>query len=260
MKTRDALFSVMVTAVFFAGIVPVWGDMTGRIDIDERLGQPAALDAVFSGEKGEEIILKDVIKRPTIISLVYLGCRHTCPMLLSGLAGVLAELQMTPGKDYEVITISFDENDTSEIAFDKKRNYLKAIGKPFPEESWRFLTGNIGEIKKFTASVGFSFRREEHGFSHPVALIILSPGGKIVRYLYGVSFLPFDLKMALSEASEGRVGSTTRKVLLYCYSYDPLEKTYVFNILKVAGTIVVIFLISFFAYLMFAGRKKERAT
>lgn len=256
MKMRDTFLLPIVTVISLAGIVTARGDM-GSIEIEEKLGRTVSLDAAFLEESGVRVTLKEMIRRPTIVSLVYLGCTHTCPMLLGGLAEVLARLEMKPGKDYEVVTISFDEHDTPGIALDKRRNYLKAINKPFPEESWRFLTGDPANITKFTESVGFRFRREEHGFSHPVALIILSPDGKIVRYLYGISFLPFDLTMALTEASEGRVGSTTRKVLLYCFSYDPLEKTYVFNILKVAGTGVVVLLISFFGYLTLTGGKKK---
>ena len=137
---------------------------------------------------------------------------------------------------------------------------MKAIGKPFPSEAWKFLTGNEANIRKFTDSIGFKFQRDgEHDFSHPVTLVVVAPGGKIVRYLEGVTFLPFEVTMALAEAQQGRVG-TTRRVLMYCFSYDPLKKSYVFNILKVTGTVMVLFVGSFLFYLLKTTKKYRKGT
>lgn len=231
------------------------------IVLNEKLGQYIPADAAFVDENGKHINLKSIIDKPTIIAPVYLGCMHECPMLLSGLAQVLGKLDMEkPGKDFQVITLSFDEKDTPAIAHDKKRNYVTAVGRPFPDDAWKFLTGDAVDIRKFTDSIGFQFQRDsDHDFSHPITLVVIAPGGKIVRYLEGVTFLPFEVTMALTEAAEGRVGSTTRKVLMYCFSYDPLKKSYVFNILKITATIMVLFVASFFAYLMIST-KKRRAT
>ena len=236
---------------------------THRADIavNEQLGRQIPADALFFDENGRKINLRDAIDKPSIIAPVYLGCMHVCPMLLTGLADALGKLEtVEPGKDFQVIALSFDEMDTPTVARDKKKNYLKAIGKPFPEEEWKFLTGDAEAIKRFTESVGYRFQRDEHGFSHPVTLIVLAPGGKIVRYLYGTTFLPFDVTMAITEAQEGKVVSTTRKVLRYCFSYDPLEQTYVFNILKVLGTVIIVFVGAFFLYLMISTRKKRGET
>lgn len=229
------------------------------ISLDEKLGYYLPADAVFVDENGKKMDLKKSIDKPTIIAPVYLHCTHECPLLLNGLADVLGKLQIVkPGKDFQVLALSFDEKDTPRIAADKKKNYLKAVGSPFPADSWKFLTGDASMIRKFTESIGFKFQRDgAHDFSHPVVLIVIAPGGKIVRYLYGTSFLPFEVTMALTEAAQGRVGSTTRKVLQYCFSYDPLKKSYVFNILKVTGTVMVLFVASFFAYLMISTRKKQ---
>jgi protein SCO1/2 len=229
------------------------------IALAERLGQYLPADALFVDETGRQVNLKATIDRPTIIAPVYLGCTHICPMLLTGLAQVLGKLEMVqPGRDFKVITLSFDDKDTAAIARDKKPNYLKAVGRPFPDKDWTFLTGDAANIRKFTDSIGFRFQRDgDHDFSHPVVLVVVSPNGKIVRYLYGTRFLPFEVTMALTEAAQGKVGSTTRKVLEYCFSYDPLKKSYVFNILKVTGTVVVLFVAGFFAYLMISTRKKQ---
>jgi len=229
------------------------------IALEEKLGQYIPADALFTDENNNRISLKEAITKPTIIAPVYHSCTHECPLLLTGLAQALGRLDMiTPGKDFTVIALSFDDRDTPQIAHDKKRNYIKAVGRPFPEDAWRFLTGDEANIRKFTDSIGFKFQKDgEHDFSHPITVVVVSPQGKIVRYLDGVNFLPFDITMAVNEAAKGTVTSTGRRVLTYCFSYDPLKKSYVFNILKVVGTVMIVFAASFFAYLMISGRKKE---
>jgi len=257
--------SLLCVTLFLALISPLMGgfssaDEAGRkeqIGIEERLGQRIPLDAAFRNEGGREVLLKEVLGKPIIVSLVYLKCTHTCPLLLGALAEVLGRLDLKPLKDYSVLTISFDEEDTPDIARDKKKNYLQAINAPFPETAWRFFTGDRENIKKFTDAVGFTFRREESGFAHPVALIVLSPDGRIVRYLYGRTFLPFDLTMAVTEADKGKIGLSTRGVLLYCFSYDRPGRRYVFNILKVFGTVMIVALVSFFLYLTLIGRRSQ---
>jgi len=255
------LFPALFLLLLLPHTSPGHESTAARADIalEEKLGQFIPAGALFVDEAGRKVNLKSIIDRPTIIAPVYLGCTHTCPMLLTGLAQVLGKLEMVqPGRDFKVLTLSFDENDTAATARDKKRNYVKAIGRPFPDTDWTFLTGDAANIREFTGSIGFKFQRDgEHDFSHPVVLVVVSPGGKIVRYLYGTRFLPFEVTMALTEAAQGRVGSTTRKVLEYCFSYDPLKKSYVFNVLKVTGTVMILFVAGFFAYLMISTRKKQ---
>ena len=230
------------------------------IGIEEKLGNYLPLDATFTDETGRQVDLRSMIDKPTIIAPVYLSCMHVCPMLLNGLADVLGKMELVkPGKDFQVIALSFDDKDTPAVAREKKRNYIKAINRPFPEDTWKFLTGTDADIRKFTTSIGFRFQSDgHHGFSHPVTLVVIAPGGKIVRYIEGVSFLPFEVTMAVTEASQGRVSSTARKVLMYCFSYDPLQKSYVFNILKVTGTAMILFVGAFLAYLLISTRKRRR--
>jgi protein SCO1/2 len=228
------------------------------ISLDEKLGRIIPPGIEMLDEKGRPADLQTMFDRPTIIAPVYLGCVHVCPMLLTGLAEVVGKIDvLKPGKDFRLITFSFDDKDGPADAADKKKNYLKAVGRPFPQDAWTFLTGKESDIRKFTSSIGFTFQRDSgHDFSHPVTLVVVAPGGKIVRYIEGVSFLPFEVTMALTEASEGKVGSPARKALMYCFSYDPLSKSYVFNILKVTGTVMVLFVVGFFAYLMVTSKKK----
>lgn len=249
------LFLLLATPAFGHGSAATRADIV----LDEKLGQTIPADMVFLDENSKSINLRDMISKPTIIAPIYLGCTRECPLLLTGLAQVMGKLDLVvPGRDFKVAALSFDENDTPAIARDKKKNYTKAVGKPFRDQDWTFLTGKRDTIKKFTDSIGFKFQRDgEHDFSHPITLVVLAPGGKIVRYLDGENFLPFDITMAVNEAAVGRVSSTGRRVLMYCFSYDPLKKSYVFNILKVVGTVIVVFVVSFFAYLMITTKRKR---
>jgi protein SCO1/2 len=234
-------------------------DLTGgQIIIDEKLGSYIPLDIPFYNENGDTVVLKNLIDRPTVIAPVYLSCSHTCPILLMGLAEVVGKLKMQGGKDYRILVISFDERDTPRLASEKKKEYVAAGNIRVQNNDWMFLTGSAGSIRKFTEAAGFQYRQEETGFSHPVALIFIASDGKIVRYLYGATFLPFEFEMALTEASRGRVVSLAKKALLYCMSYDTSQRKYVFNLLKVVATAMIATLVSFFLYLVISGRKYKR--
>jgi protein SCO1/2 len=209
-----------------------------RLEIEEKIGRKVPLDTTFYDEEGKSVRLRDIIRRPAVISLVYLSCTRNCPLLLGGLAQAVEKLDLDPSRDYSLVTVSFDENDTPAVAREKKRNYIKAVGKPFPETSWTFLTGDAEYVGKLTGAVGFPFRKEKGGFSHPRALIIVSSDGAVARYLYGTNFSSFDLEMALAEASRGTGRSAYRSLLLYCFEYDPLEKKYVFNTARVFLTVI----------------------
>jgi protein SCO1/2 len=167
---------------------------------------------------------------------------------------LLEKIDLTPATDFNLITISFDPTDTPENAADKKMNFMKSIQRTLPENAWRFLTGDINNIASITGSVGYRFKKDRQDFIHPSALIILAPDGKIIRYIMGLSYLPFDVKMAVIEAAAGRVGPTINKVLLYCFSYDPQGRTYAMNITKITGTIIL-FLIGVFAIFLIIKTK-----
>ncbi len=171
---------------------------------------------------------------------------------------VIGKLQLEPGVDYDVLTISFDETDTPELSRQRKQNYLHMLQKSFPEDAWRFVTGDFDSIKKFTDALGYRFQRRGLDFVHPSTLIVLAGDGKITRYLYGTEFLPFDLKMALIEASEGRVGPTINRVLKFCFSYDPDGRTYVLNVTKVAGSVIILLVVIFFITLVVRGQVHSR--
>ncbi len=226
------------------------------LGIDMQLGHTVPLDATFNDEHGNRVSLRQLVHKPTILALVYLHCKNVCSILLENLAITLNNLPAEPGKDYLALAISFDENEKPALALKNKELYLKMIQRPFPETAWRFLTGGREDIQKLTQAVGFHFKRVGEDFEHPVILIILSPEGKIVRYMYGINILPMDLKMALVEAREGRIGPAISKVLRFCFSYDPKGKKLVFNALRVTGGVTLLFAFTFILFLAFKGRKR----
>ncbi len=257
------VFIFLLFVTFFSagqGAVAAQPPDRATVGIDEKLGQHVPLDIMFSDEKGNVHALRDLIDRPTIVLPVYYRCTNICTILLGSLADVLDKMQSQPGRDYKALSISFNEDDTPETAMEKKRNYMASLKNPFPEESWKFLTGDIRNITRFTQAVGFNFKRQGEHFLHPAALIIISPEGKIVRYLYGNTFLPFELRMALIEASEGRVGATIGKVLKFCFSYDPKGRRYVVNILRISATVILSLAAIFVTYLIITGRAGKRKT
>ena len=228
------------------------------VGIDEKLGHSVPLDLTFRDENGKPVLIGQLIDRPTILAPVFFSCPDVCSFLLSNLSGTLNRLPTDPGKEFLILTVSFDETEGPPLASEKKNLYLKMIEKPFPEEAWRFLTGDRESILKLMDAVGFYFKREGKNFLHPVALIILAPDGKITRYLYGTEILPFDLRMALLEASEGRIGPTISKVLRFCFSYDPKGRKYVFNTLKITGIVTLTFAFSFILFLIWRGRRRSK--
>jgi protein SCO1/2 len=228
------------------------------VGVDEHLGEILPLELTFYDADGDTLSLAQIIDRPTILTLVYYRCPGICSPLLSGLVDVLEKLDLEPGVEYQVLTISFDPTEPPDLAARKRENHLAAFREPFPRAAWRWMSGDSASIARLTDAVGFRYQRVGKDFTHPGLLTVLSPRGKIARYLYGITFLPFDLKLAVMEAAEGRVGPTISRVLLYCFSYDPDGQTYVFNILKVTGTLIMIFAAAFVAWLIISSRRARR--
>ena len=230
------------------------------IGVDEHLGGKIPLDLTFCDETGHPVRLRDLVTVPTIILPVYYSCTNECNFLQGGLASALPAVKRNPGTEYRVISVSFDETETPALATKYKRMYLAATNIPFPEDGWRFLTGGVPEIRRLADAAGYHFQRKGRDFIHPVASFVVARDGTIVRYLYGTTFLPKDLTLALLEAREGTVGTTVRKVVGYCFSFDPKGKTYVFNLLRVSATVVITSLGVFLFFLIKSGKKRPERT
>ncbi len=225
--------------------------------LDERPGDYLPLDTLFTDSDGQQVQLSQLIDRPTLIVPVYYRCRNVCNLLLGGLVEALPDIKLTAGKDYRVVTLSIDAEETPEIAAHSKKTFMTALNNSFPPEAWTFLVGDSKNIRLVTDSAGYRFQKKGEDFLHPVAALVVSGKGKIVRYLNGYRFAPLDLTMALVEASEDRVGTPIRKALQFCFSYDPAGRRYTFNLLKVSGTVILLTLGSFLLFLLFGGRKKK---
>lgn len=233
-------------------------DSSAEAGLAERLGNKIPLDLSFRDEDGKSVTLRELITGPTIIAPVYYQCPNVCSFLQGGLARVLPKLKLTPGKQYRVLSISFDETETPQLAADSKHNYFASMDNKYPAEAWRFLTGDRNNIQRLIDAAGYHVQRQGREFIHPVTIFVVSGNGTIVRYLSGTSFLPMDLGLALIEASEGRIGTTIRKVAAFCFSYDPHKKSYVFNLLRVAATVTIFTAVSFLVFLIITGRKRRQ--
>ena len=228
-----------------------------EVGIDEKLGQRAAIDLVLKDEDGKAVTLRNLIDKPTILTLNYFRCAGICTPQLNGVVDVLNHTQAVPGKDFQVITVSFDPRDTPEIASEKRTNYLREITRPFPPSAWRFLTADAATTRALANSVGFKFKAQGDDFIHAAAIIFLSPTGDMTRYMYGVTYLPADLQMAAQEAAKNQARPTINKWLKICFSYDPEGRKYVFNFTRIGAAIIIFGAAIFLFVLVRKGRRTK---
>lgn len=229
----------------------------GNVGVTEKLGETIPLSLSFRDEQGQTVTLGELIHAPTIIAPVYYQCPNVCNFLQEGLAASLPNVSLTPGEDFQVLSVSFDETEDPAWARNIKRIHMAAMNNEFPPQAWRFLTGDKENIDRLMQAIGYRFERQGRDFLHPVAVAVVAPDGKIVRYLYGTSFLPMNLNLALLEGAQGKVGVTVKKMLEFCFSYDPRNKTYVFNLLRVSATVVMVTAAGFLAFLLISGRRPK---
>ncbi len=229
-----------------------------ELGIYEKLDEFISDDLIFTDETFEEVNIKESLDKPTILALVYYECPGICSPLLNGLAEAMDRTDIELGKDYQVYTISFSHTETPALARQKKKTYANLVSHGDTKDSWKFFTGDSTNIYRLLNDVGYKIKKEGKEYIHPGTIIVLSPEGKVTRYLYGSTyFLPFDLKMAIVEAAEGRSGPTINKVLKFCFSYDPAGKKYVFNVTKVSGSIILLLAASLLFSMIFKGRKRK---
>jgi protein SCO1/2 len=233
-------------------------EQQSNVGVTEKLGEYANLDIEFTDSEGKTVTIRDFIDKPVIIAPVYFGCPHVCNLLQSSLASIIPDIKQVPGKDYTVISLSFDETDTPEFAATKKVNYMKALEGKVAPEGWVFLTGSKENIETFLDSIGYRFKRIDKDFAHPIAVVTLSNTGKIIRYLYGTKILPFELTMSLVEAESDKPGISVKKLVAYCFSYDPEGKKYVFDTMKISGVVILLTMAAFAAFLFFGGKKRKK--
>lgn len=226
-----------------------------EIGITEHLGDTIPLDLWFFNENNDTVTLRQLIDKPTVMCFVYFDCPNLCSPLMDGIADVVSKLDLNLGTDYEIITISFNTRDTPEKAREKKLNFVQRISRE-NQKYWIYLTGTQDNISAITAAIGYKYKPQGLDFAHASAIFVLSPTGKITRYLYGLTFLPFDLKMAIIEAQKGIPRPTINRILEYCFAYNPGSQTYTLQVTRILGALILFVALIIFTVLILKKRKK----
>jgi len=220
-----------------------------QVGFDEKQGQYADLSVKLVNEAGDTVLLKDVINKPTILNMVYFQCAGTCSPLMWGISKFIDGVDLQLGKDYEVVTISFDPTERIKLGINKKASYLSTMKKKEEAKNWLFFVSDSIDIAKLTKSVGFNYQKVNDQFVHPTGLIALAADGKIIRYLRGIEFLPFDIKITMVEAGKGKIGPSINRLLAVCYGYDSKGNQFVFNVTRVSAIVILFIVILIFLVL-----------
>jgi protein SCO1/2 len=243
-----ARLMIFVVAVALCGRAePQLPTMLEGVGVDEKIGRTIDLDLTFIGENGYPVALRQFFHagRPVILNLVYYKCPMLCNLVLNGQTSSLREIPWTPGDQFEVVTISIDPSEGFDLAQQKKATTLASYGKPAP--GWHFLVDTDSHAKRLAESVGFHYRYDEkiEQYAHAAAILLLTPNGKMARYLYGIRFSPRDLRLALTEAAEGKGKFSIERLLLFCYHYDPASRSYTLfatNVMRGGGILTMLIL------------------
>ena len=210
-----------------SGATPVVLD---EVRIEEKLGNPIPLDAAFQDGAGRPYVLRQAFdgKHPVVLALVYYDCPMLCGLILSGLAKAMRENGLELGKDYQAVTVSFDPDEKPIQGAERRRGYLQSMGRTDAGPDWPFLVGPAEASRRIADAAGFYYKRDPvtGEWAHLAAIFVLTPDGKVSRYLYGIDFPPKDLRLALVEAADGKVGTSFDRLLLTCYRYDPASRKY----------------------------------
>jgi protein SCO1 len=207
-----------------------------NIGFDPQLNAQMPLDLPFVDENGSDVQLRDYFKqKPVVLAFVYYGCPMLCNQVEQGVVGSLRMLSFTPGRDYEVVFVSFDPRESADMAAQKKKSAMEHFRRPETASGWHFLTGTKDSIEVATKAANFrySFDTKNNLFAHASGIMLLTPDGRISRYFYGVEYPGRDMRLGLVDASAGKIGTPVDRALLFCYQYDPSSATYSASILKI---------------------------
>ncbi|MGC2194055.1 MAG: SCO family protein [Terriglobales bacterium] len=234
-----------------------------NVGIQQNLNQPIPPDLTFKDDLGRTVRLGDYFgKRPMILNLVYYNCPMLCGEVLSGLEHSLRMMKFDVGKEFDVLTVSFDPSETPEMAAEKKAEFLRRYKRTGAEQGWHFLVGPKESVDALTKAAGFEYQYDEKTkqFAHAAAILILTPEGKIAQYYYGIEYPPKDLRLGLVEAGAGRIGNVVDQLLLYCYHYDPEQGKYsatILRVLRLAGAATMLFLGTFIFVMIRRGPARD---
>lgn len=246
------VLSVLSTATLAAQPVDAVTGVLKRAGITERIGETVALGSRFIDEGGSSVGFGEYFdgERPVALTFVYHECPMLCSLVLEGLTKAMRQIEWEPGREYRAVTVSISPSETPEQALRQKERYASRLKNEAARDGWAFLTGREEDIASLTASAGFEFEKDADSgeYGHAATVILLSPEGVVTRYLYGISYKPFDLRAGLIEASEGRIGGIADRLIMFCFQYDPVEGSYVphaWLAMRLAGGLTLLLLTGF---------------
>ncbi len=265
-RARAAVFSVLSLCLCVSVVLPVEAqqgqpEILREVGFEQRLGSPLPLDLPFRDEDGRTVRLGEYFQgKPVVLSLVYYECPMLCTLTLNGLVSALGVLSFDVGREFEVVTVSFDHRETPSLAAAKKKAYLERYRREGAARGWHFLTGDEASIRRLTSAVGFRYAWDERTrqFAHPAGLVVLTPQGAIARYLFGIEYAPKDLRFALVESAAGRIGSALDRLVLYCYQYDPQTGRYGAAIMRIIRVGAVLTVAALGGFIVMAWRRERR--
>lgn len=244
-----------------AGSSPT-ADLLRDVGIEQHLDTQLPLEAAFRDETGREVKLGDYFgEQPVVVALVYYRCPMLCTQVLNGFLKSSQAVPLEIGRDYQVVTVSFDPRETPELAAEKKASYVRAYRRDGAAQGWHFLTGDRQSIDRLTEAIGFHYRFDPKSdqFAHASGIALATPGGRLSRYFYGIEYSPDDLRLGLVESSSGRIGSLVHQVLLLCFHYDPLTGKYglvIAGVMQMVGLLTVI-LLGVFLIVMYRRERRR---
>ncbi len=239
-------------------------DLLEKVGIDQRLDAQVPLDLTFRDEAGRTVALRDYFSgKPVILTLVYYECPMLCTQVLNGAVAAFKTMNFTAGKEFEVITVSFNPKDTAALAAGKKTTYLNKYGRPDAAAGWHFLTGDQPAIDALAKAVGFRYVYDEatEQYVHASAMMLLTPQGRMSKYFYGIEYPPRDIRLGLIEAADNKIGTAVDQMLLYCYHYDPSAGKYsmvVMNVLRLGGVVTLVAIGGFVLAMVARERRKPK--
>jgi len=245
-------------AVPAAGAMP---SLLEDIGLDQKLNESLPLSLKFKDEQGRDVTLGDYFgRRPVILVLAYYECPMLCTQVLNGLVSAIGVLNFSVGKEFEIVTVSFDPGETPELARGKKAAYIERYKRPGAEGGWHFLTGTQHSIIQLTRAVGFryAYNAEVDQYAHPSGIMIATPDGKLSRYFYGIEYGPRDLRLALIEAADRKIGSPVDQLLLACFHYDPKSGKYSLAIMRLVQTAGVLTVVAIGLTILMLRRRDRR--
>lgn len=233
-----------------------------QVSFEQRLNERLPLELPFRDETGRTVTLNEYFgKRPVVLAFVYYECPMLCTQVLNGLTSTLTAMNERIGQEFDVVTVSFDPRETPVLAAAKKKAYIDRYGRDGAAAGWHFLTGDESSITALTKAAGFNYQWDEQSqqFAHASGIVVLTPDGRLSRYFFGIEYAPRDVKFALLESSEGRIGTLADRLLLYCYHYDPASGSYAFvalNAVRLGGAVTLVVMVSF----MTVAIRREKRT